>query len=196
MISLPKSLSFCVRTFKNAAKITNTNLVPKETLQKELKPGQLGFTEDGGIKYIGFTYYPRFPGQEDPPYTPSKVHMVEKIRCLKKKPYWEKNIMKELGLDGKRSIIAIVPNTPDFNSKLWKVKHLVRITPITFPNGLPEDNPNCYQLKENGEVVYIPSLKSDIQTSEIEAMKPADEKRMGGETLAKHLRLKWIKPWD
>ena len=42
----------------------------------------------------------RHPEEKDPPYVPSKVLMVQRVRCLKKKPYWDKNIMKTLGLDG------------------------------------------------------------------------------------------------
>ena len=89
------------------------------------------------------------------PYEPSKVLMVQRIRCLKKKPYWDKNIMTELGLNNtvslfnrksfnclinvddflkKKSTIAIVANTPPVNALLWKVKHLIKITPVTFPN--------------------------------------------------------------
>ena len=81
--------------------------------------------------------------------------MVQRIRCLKKKPYWDKNIMTELGLNNtvslfnrksfnclinvddflkKKSTIAIVANTPPVNALLWKVKHLIKITPVTFPN--------------------------------------------------------------
>ena len=47
--------------------------------------------------------YSRSPDHVDPPYNPSKVLMVQRIKCLKKKPYWDKNVMTELGLDDKVS---------------------------------------------------------------------------------------------
>lgn len=93
---------------------------PETVVEKnqKLPNNQMGFTEDGGLKFHGFTYYPRlllsshvqmkllrnffaicrFPGQQDPPYEPSKVLMVERIRTLKHRPYWEKDVLAKLGL--------------------------------------------------------------------------------------------------
>lgn len=43
----------------------------------------------------------------------------------------------------KRSEIALIANTPAMNAMLWKVKHLIRITPITFPQGVPQVDTFC-----------------------------------------------------
>nr|CAG4644354.1 EOG090X0EYV [Lepidurus arcticus] len=157
--------------------------------------GRIGYTDDGGIKYAGFVYYPRYPGQKDATYTPSMVHMVQRVRCLKKKPYWEKDIMKHMGLDGKRSDIAVVANTPAMNKMLWDVKHLVRITPVTFPQGLPQDGDlRGAKLLEDGRLIFSPLLKND--TEQLKTSSAVEEtKKMDGKTLAKHLRLKWIQPF-
>jgi len=159
------------------------------------KQGPKGYTEDGGHIYHGFTYYPRNPEQVDPPYDPSKVLMVQRIRCLKKKPYWDKDVMTQLGLNNKRSTIAIVANTPAVNAMLWKVKHLIRITPVTFPQGIPSDGDvRGAKLKENGELIFVPKLKNDSTLLEVEA--DVKDPRVDGETMQKFLRAKWMKPWD
>jgi large subunit ribosomal protein L30 len=38
-----------------------------------------------------------------------------------------------------KSDIAIVKNIPEVNEILWKIKHLVKITPIQCPNGMPDE---------------------------------------------------------
>jgi len=173
----------------------NAAVVDTSTVKnRSMKRGPKGYTEDGGHIYPGFTYYPRSPEQVDPPYSPSKVFMVQRIKCLKKKPYWDKNVMTELGLNNKRSTIAIVANTPPMNALLWKVKHLVRITPITFPQGIPSDGDvRGAKLKENGELVFVPKLEEPT-LSDVES--DIKEPRIDGETMQKYLRAKWMKPWD
>nr|CAG4652219.1 EOG090X0EYV [Triops cancriformis] len=170
-----------------------------QTVQVQENPqrdGRIGYTEDGGIRYPGFVYYPRHSNQQDPLYTPSMVHMVKRVRCLKKKPQWEKDIMKDLGLDGDKSQIAIVANTPAINRMLWDVKHLVRITPVTFPQGLPQDGDlQGTRLLEDGRFIFSPLLKEDA-TRLSEKPNGEDVKRMDGKTLAKQLRLNWIQPYN
>nr|CAG4650534.1 EOG090X0EYV [Sida crystallina] len=164
--------------------------------ERPLKRAQKGFTADGGEVYHGFTYYPRSPDQVDPPCTPSPVFMVQRIRSMKKKPYWDKNILKQLGLDGISSNYAILPNTPQINALLWNVKHLIRITPITFPDGIPEGNDlSGARLQDNGELVFVPQLKSDTKLAEMQAQKQPDPSHLDTETLKKHMRLQWTKPW-
>jgi len=166
------------------------------TADRPLNHGLKGVREDGGRIYQGFVYYPRHPEEKDPPYVPSKVYMVQRVRCLKKKPYWDKDVMKKLGLDGNRSEIAIVPNTPQYNALLFKVKHLIRITPVTFPQGIPNASDlSGARLQENGQLVFIPQLKKDSEEAEVKQIQETPSNHMDGETLRKHLRLNWIKPW-
>ncbi|KAI9559387.1 hypothetical protein GHT06_016176 [Daphnia sinensis] len=166
--------------------------------KQKLPNNQIGVTEDGGQKFYGFTYYPRFPGQQDPPYEPSKVLMVERIRDLKNRPYWEKDTLAKLGLsmEVKGSQAAIVANTPSMCAQLWKVKHLIRITPITFPQGLPEDGDVAgAQLQDNGELVFIPKLKSDALIAATQS-KPEDRRDyLDTDTVKKRLRLNWLRPY-
>ncbi|MPC48166.1 hypothetical protein E2C01_041934 [Portunus trituberculatus] len=47
-----------------------------------------------------------------------------------------------------RSDIAILKNTPEVNAMLWKVKHLVKVTPIRLSvNQLIDVDPHCCFLK-------------------------------------------------
>jgi large subunit ribosomal protein L30 len=62
------------------------------------------FNSNEGIKYHGFTYYPRFPGQQDPPYQPTKLLMVKRVKPVKGNPYWDKKLLRHFRLDGKVSI--------------------------------------------------------------------------------------------
>nr|SVE86428.1 EOG090X0EYV [Daphnia similis]SVE87055.1 EOG090X0EYV [Daphnia similis]SVE87679.1 EOG090X0EYV [Daphnia similis]SVE88310.1 EOG090X0EYV [Daphnia similis] len=173
---------------------------PETVVEKKQKlpNNHIGVTEDGGQRFYGFTYYPRFPGQQDPPYEPSKVLMVERIRDLKHRPYWEKDILIKLGLpmEVKSSQAVIVANTPSMCAQLWKVKHLIRVTPITFPQGLPEDgDPAGARLQDNGELVFIPKLKSDALIAATQS-EPEDRRDyLDTDTVKKHLRLKWLMPY-
>ncbi len=57
-----------------------------------------------------------------------------------------------LGFPLQSSAVTIVKNTPMVNKTLYKVKHLVEITPITMPYGMPDKPENGF-LKENGEFI-------------------------------------------
>lgn len=80
---------------------------------------------------------------------------------------------------------------------LWKVKHLIKITPVTFPNGEPTENDiGSTFLKENGEFMVVKQLKptSDVLES-TEAFKN-NPKKLDGNTLRRNSRLKWLNGWD
>lgn len=99
---------------------------------------------------------------------------------------------------------------------LWKVKHLIRVTPITFPQvkslpsynekcksvltvsfqGLPEDGDTAgARLQQNGQLVFIPKLKSDALQAATQSNFTDRPEHMDRETLKKQLRLEWIQPW-
>ncbi|XP_050293393.1 39S ribosomal protein L30, mitochondrial [Anthonomus grandis grandis] len=142
-----------------------------------------------GIQYPGFKYYPRNPNFQDPPYEPSKLFRVKRIRPLKGLPHWEKKILTEFKLDG--NDYAIIKNIPENNQRLWKVKHAVQIVPITFPDGFPKETDRTV-LTEYGELKIIKSIDSVEKRLQL-----ADEfqklpERMDGDTLRRNLRKKWL----
>uniref|UniRef100_A0A8C3VH77 Large ribosomal subunit protein uL30m n=1 Tax=Catagonus wagneri TaxID=51154 RepID=A0A8C3VH77_9CETA len=87
------------------------------------------------------------------PQHPHKLHVVTRIKSTKRRPYWEKDIIKMLGLE-KAHTPQVHKNIPSVNAKLKVVKHLIRIKPLKLPQGLPteEDMANTC-LKSTGELV-------------------------------------------
>uniref|UniRef100_A0A671PH32 Large ribosomal subunit protein uL30m n=1 Tax=Sinocyclocheilus anshuiensis TaxID=1608454 RepID=A0A671PH32_9TELE len=93
----------------------------------------------------------------DPEY-PHKLHIVTRVKSTMRRPYWEKKVVKSLGL---MKVGCDHPfNTPSVNNLLKIIKHLVRIEPLKVPYGLPaeEDMANTY-LNSRGELVVKHLLK-------------------------------------
>nr|CAG4647453.1 EOG090X0EYV [Megafenestra aurita]SVE92693.1 EOG090X0EYV [Megafenestra aurita] len=168
-------------------------------LQKDApkkRNNEIGPGKYGGQEFQGFTYFPRFPGQVDPEFEPPKVYMVQRIERMKFNPFWHKKLLKEFGIDRKSSDYAIVPNTPNNCARLWKVKHLVRITPISIPQGLPEDGDMAgARLQDNGELRFIPKLKHDMLVSVNQSRTAKQPDFLDHHTLKNRLRMNWLKPW-
>uniref|UniRef100_UPI00358E9FD3 large ribosomal subunit protein uL30m-like isoform X3 n=1 Tax=Myxine glutinosa TaxID=7769 RepID=UPI00358E9FD3 len=59
------------------------------------------------------------------PEQPHQVHVVYRIRSALRRPYWEKNMVKMLGLTKKRYPI-IHKNTPSVNNRLNTIRHLIQ----------------------------------------------------------------------
>lgn len=114
---------------------------------------------------------------------------------MKGLPYWEKKILHELKLDGKMMDVAILKNVPEVNRMLWRVKHVVKISPITFPDGFPKDNRGTY-LKDNGELVVKKALVPCESSLEKTTVFRKDEKRLDGATLKRDSELKWLSGWS
>ncbi|KAG6439052.1 39S ribosomal protein L30, mitochondrial [Manduca sexta] len=154
------------------------------------RPG--GIRYEGGIRYPGgIIYYPRFPDHKDPEYTPTKLFRVERIKSSKHYPYWQKAILDELKIH-EDTRVAIVKNIPEVNAKLWRIKHLIKITPIEFPYGEPtKDDINYTVLKENGQCIVTKKLEP--QQSQIQALEEFDndKKKMDSTTIKRDSRHKW-----
>ncbi|XP_012269976.1 39S ribosomal protein L30, mitochondrial [Orussus abietinus] len=147
-----------------------------------------------GVKYDRITYYPRHADLKDPPIEPSKLFMVQRVKPFKGNPRWDKRILEIFGLHEKNNDITIVKNIPEVNALLWKIKHLIKITPIQFPNGLPKDenSKTCY-LHENGDLIVTQKIDPKrIQATEEFQQNP---KRLDRETVCRDLRLKWLNPF-
>ncbi|XP_032207926.1 39S ribosomal protein L30, mitochondrial isoform X2 [Mustela erminea] len=87
------------------------------------------------------------------PQHPHKLHIVTRIKSTKRRPYWEKDTIKMLGLE-KAHTPQVHKNIPSVNAKLKVVKHLIRIKPLKLPQGLPaEEDMSNTCLKSTGELV-------------------------------------------
>ncbi|XP_045456071.1 39S ribosomal protein L30, mitochondrial [Melitaea cinxia] len=151
-----------------------------------------GYKYPGGIRYPGgITYYPRHPNHKDPECTPSKLFRVEQIKSSRHHPWWEKKVLSELKLEG-LSQVAIVKNIPEMNAKLWTIKHLIKVTPITFPYGEPTEEDIKYTiLKENGQCIVTKTLQPELQKLEALEKFENDPKKMDSTTIKKDSRHKW-----
>ncbi|KAF4520284.1 hypothetical protein B566_EDAN010231 [Ephemera danica] len=152
------------------------------------------FESPKGIQYHTFKYFPRHPDHKDPPYEPSKLFMLKRIRKIPGTNYKEKHILKHLRLDGPMDQISIIKNTPENNARLYKVKHLIQITPVTFPDGEPTlddaKSLGATFVNEFGEMRVIKQLVS----SEALQLPQPEHSTPGGHTIARHLRMKWLNP--
>lgn len=88
-------------------------------------------------------------------------------------------------------------NIPENNARLWKIKHLIKITPITFPFGEPSAEDLAYtQLKPTGECVVVKEIKVDQRRLEETQAFQDNPKRLDGVTLTRDTRLRWVNPWQ
>ncbi|XP_061233921.1 large ribosomal subunit protein uL30m [Neopsephotus bourkii] len=93
------------------------------------------------------------------PEQPHKIHVITRIKSVIGRPYWEKKIIHDLGLDKAHRPI-LHKNIPSVNSKLKVVKHLIRIQPLKLPYGLPtEEEMTDTFLTSKGELIIKRHLK-------------------------------------
>ncbi|MEQ2288619.1 39S ribosomal protein L30, mitochondrial [Ameca splendens] len=87
------------------------------------------------------------------PEQPHKLHIVTRVKSAIRRPYWEKEMVKCLGLQ-KAHQPVIHKNTHSVNNQLKFIKHLVRIQPLKTPHGLPaeEDMADTY-INTKGELI-------------------------------------------
>lgn len=66
---------------------------------------------------------------------PSPFHVVRRIGSINQ-PWHIKVTLRRLNLHSScKGDVAVIPNTPQFNALLHKVKHLIELKPATFSNG-------------------------------------------------------------
>ncbi|NXK58773.1 RM30 protein, partial [Sylvietta virens] len=102
------------------------------------------------------------------PEQPHKIHVITRIKSVIGRPYWEKKIIRDLGLD-KAHQPRLHKNIPSVNSRLKVVKHLIRIKPLKLPHGLPtEEEVSSTFLTTKGELVIKKRLKP-VEQKQIES---------------------------
>ncbi|XP_061698615.1 39S ribosomal protein L30, mitochondrial [Syngnathoides biaculeatus] len=102
------------------------------------------------------------------PEQPHKLHIVTRVRSTMRRPYWEKDMVKQLGLQ-KANVPVIHKNTPSLNHRLKFIKHLVRIEPLRTPYGLPgeQDMADSY-INTKGELI-VRRLLTPLQPKAIKS---------------------------
>jgi len=89
---------------------------------------------------------------------------------------------------------VFLPNLPSVCALLYKIKHVVEITPITFPKGIPDDfHPDIhgFKLTPTGEfIVEGPPVESLSSVAERAEWMKLTEKDINREA-----RRHWDSPW-
>lgn len=107
---------------------------------------------------------------------PHMLHVVYLIKKTHGRPWWEKQIIEQLELEGKLYQPVIHKNVPSINRLLDEVKHLVHIQPLCFPHGLPEHESDFEHtlIRSNGEMVVKKRLKQYEPESAVNS-KPTED---------------------
>ncbi|CAK9298363.1 unnamed protein product [Gordionus sp. m RMFG-2023] len=137
-----------------------------------------------------------------PGVMPFKLMLVYKVKPPYYLPHYELKALKEVGLDKniKYSQRVVMKNTSDICKKLWQVKHLIRIIPLRFPNGIPVSDSDVMNTRinlETGEVSVIHEIKptKSIEGSHDVLAPVPDEFKdvyMSGEDCRRYNRHVWI----
>ncbi|UXI19450.1 RER1-like protein [Sarcoptes scabiei] len=85
----------------------------------------------------------------------SPFHLVWRYKSFYGNHWTLKLILRRLGLhQTERNIPVVIPNTPHYNQMLWEIKHLIRLKPLKFPDGIPTEED-------------IGNVKIDLNTGEL-----------------------------
>ncbi|KAI4491314.1 hypothetical protein M0802_010247 [Mischocyttarus mexicanus] len=143
------------------------------------------------VKYGNIKYYPRSPDHKDPPIVPSKLLMVTLVKPFAGNPRWDKSTLKSFGIQENGREPVILKNTPEICAMLWKVKHLVKITPIKLPDKLPDtDEFGGSYLHENGTFYVFPKIDPlRVESTEKFINNP---KKLEHLRVKEQLRLQWL----
>jgi len=186
----------------------------KEPLEVDLTTEERTRAMQYKVKYKGWRkvnsgeekvkYYP-YEGEEIPETPPSPVLMVQRIQPLRIKkhghitgsPYWIKDYCEQIGLGIREDSnkLVFLPNTPSVGFLLFKIKHLVKITPVTFPNGMPDDfstDTHGYKLTSKGEFIVTDRPGESFDS----IARRADWMKIDSKTIMKEARHHWQKAYN
>lgn len=92
---------------------------------------------------------------------PSPMHVVSRCKSLKGQTKECKALCSHFGIGGKLHKQVVIPNSSSNNELLMQIKHLIRIKPLSLPQGLPETSSETWnsQLKTDGSLHIIKSLQ-------------------------------------
>jgi large subunit ribosomal protein L30 len=149
---------------------------------------------DNGVEKI--KYWPN-ETQEIEKEEPSPVLMVSKVITLSGESKHYKYYCEQIGLGVEEEMKkkVFLPNLPSVGILLYKIKHLIQITPITFPQGMPEDfDPDVhgYRLNSNGEFIVTPTRGESVEN----ITKRADWMKITNEDIDKEARRHWGDPYN
>ncbi|CAL7948001.1 unnamed protein product [Xylocopa violacea] len=146
---------------------------------------------EDAVRYDLVKYHPVKKDHVDPPFTPSKVLMIYRVKPFKGNPYWDKETLTKLGFEEHRNNPVFAKNTPEICAMLWKIKHLIKVVPVKLPEKLPEVDGNTeFWIDETGEVRVIGKLDPARLQATLDIAN--SKKRMRHKTISEKLRLQWL----
>lgn len=152
---------------------------------------------------LDMTYFPH-KGEEPWPkdYEPSPVLLVKRVKTLRGEPWWHKNDCERIGLGihaKMKSTRVALPNLSFYNALLFRIKHLVEIQPVTFPDGIPspeEFDVRCAKVTASGEFLYHKKIGDTSKVLLGEGPIEADNLKMTQKTHLKESKTAWNKPYN
>lgn len=151
---------------------------------------------------LDMTYFPHkgeAPWPED--YQPSPVLIVKRVKSLRGQPWWHKMDCERIGLGPytKLSATIAVPNLSYYTALLYRIKHLVEITPVQFPDGLPDpkefDARNA-KVTHDGKFLYQSKIGDEAKVLLNEGPVPADQMKITKKTHSYEAKMAWSRPWN
>lgn len=98
-------------------------------------------------------------------------------------------------MDGFRTCYNVIKNIPENNQRLWKIKHVIKITPITYPDGFPTKD-DVTRLEENGQLRIMKKIGTVETRLQLTEAFQKDVKKLDGDTLRRDSRKKWLNGWE
>jgi len=152
---------------------------------------------------LDLTYFPH-KGEEAWPddYEPSPVLLVKRVKELRGQPWWHKMDCERIGLGWRTNMHTVValPNLSNYNALLFRVKHLVEITPVQFPDeGLPsskEFDVLKAKVTHDGKFVYNAKISEESKVLLDQGPVQAERMKMSRKTFRNEAKLAWSRPWN
>ena len=151
---------------------------------------------------LDMTYFPHkgeAPWPDD--YEPSPVLLVKRVKQLGGQPWWHKMDCERIGLGPFTNINTVIalPNLSYYNALLYRIKHLIEITAVQFPDGVPDpkdfDAKNA-KVTHDGKFLYHSKIGEEAKVLLNEGPVPADQMKMTRKTWRHEAKLSWSKPWN
>jgi len=153
-------------------------------------------------KDLDMTYFPHKGETWPEDYEPSPVLIVTRVKDIKGQPWWHKMDLERIGLGiyaKTNNTRVALPNLSFYNALLYRVKHLVEIIPVEFPNGIPDqENFDVKRAKvtEDGNFLYHEKIAESNNVLSGEGPIPADKLKVTVRTIESEAFKSWQKPWN
>lgn len=165
----------------------------------QYRENPLDIDDDSDLDMVYFPHKNQEPWPQD--YEPSPVLVVKRIKTLSGEPWWHKMDCERIGLGFRTSLHKLValPNLSYYNALLYRIKHLIEIKPIEFPDGIPspeEFDVRCAKVTHDGKFLYHKKIRESTNALLGEGSSEANRLNMSTETYCEEAAKSWNKPWN